>query len=297
MLFCFSSTFANTLQELTSANRQPITDKSRLAAENQQLASDNRQLLADKSRLAAENQQLASDNRQLLTDKSRLAAENQQLASKNRQFLMDKPRIFCIESISRIKKLFLYYTGFHLPTFYIIFNFLVPDPTVQPFRSSSSRNISTDLCLQEQLLLVMCKLRNNFHFKDIGFRFGISAQSASLIFSRWINYMFLKFSRVPIWPHRDVLFENMPAKYRKKYPNTFVIIDSTEIKIQRPSSLKRQSQCYSTYKSHTTMKKLVGVDPCGSVIFVSTLFAGSISDKSITARSGLLDLLEDYVNE
>ena len=171
----------------------------------------------------------------------------------------------------------------------------MPDPTTLPFRSNNSRNISTDLCLKDQLLLVLCKLRNDFQFKDLGFRFGISSQSASVIFARWINYMFAKFARVPIWPHRTVLSLNMPANYKKYFPTTFVIIDGTEIRMQRPSALKRQSQCYSTYKSHTTMKALVGVDPRGSLIFVSSLFSGSISDKSITSKSGFLDMLNDYV--
>ena len=71
----------------------------------------------------------------------------------------------------------------------------------------------------------------------------------------------------------------------------FVIIDCTEFKIQKPSSLNPQSQCYSDYKSCTTLKGLVGVDPRGSIIFSSMLFTGSISDKDITISSGFIILL------
>ena len=52
------------------------------------------------------------------------------------------------------------------------------------------------------------------------------------------------------------------------------------------------SQSYSNYKSRTTFKSLIGVDPLGGVLFLSQLNEGSISDKEIVKRSGLLDVLE-----
>ena len=48
--------------------------------------------------------------------------------------------------------------------------------------------------------------------------------------------MFLRFGELCIWPHRDVLFENMPSKFKKDFPTTFAIVDC------KPSSLKAQSQ-------------------------------------------------------
>nr|KAG5695149.1 hypothetical protein BaRGS_030195 [Batillaria attramentaria] len=50
---------------------------------------------------------------------------------------------------------------------------------------------------------------------------------------------------------------------------------------------------YSYCKGHTTYKSLVGISPDGTIVFVSSLYTGSISDKDITARSSLLDLLEE----
>lgn len=94
--------------------------------------------------------------------------------------------------------------------------------------------------------------------------------------------MFFRLGSLDIWPHRETLIENMPESYKKEFPNTLVIINYTELKVQKPSSLHRQSQCYSDYKSSTTLKGLVGVDPRGSVIFSSMLFTVSISDKDIT---------------
>jgi len=50
---------------------------------------------------------------------------------------------------------------------------------------------------------------------------------------------------------------------------------------------------YSSYKSHTTLKGLVGIAPHGAITFVSSLYTGGISDKEITRCSGILDLLEE----
>lgn len=115
------------------------------------------------------------------------------------------------------------------------------------------------------------------------------------MFTQLINYMFFRLGSLDIWPHREILIENMPESYKKDFPNTLVIIDCTELKVQKPSSLHRQSQFYSDYKSSTTLKGLVGVDPRGSLIFSFMLFTGSISDKNITEESGFLKLLSDLI--
>ncbi|XP_031553526.1 uncharacterized protein LOC116290599 [Actinia tenebrosa] len=84
----------------------------------------------------------------------------------------------------------------------------------------------------------------------------------------------------------------MPECFTRLYPTTRVIIDCTEIFVQTPSSLLLQSQLYSSYKSNTTLKGLVGITPYGAVSFVSGLYTVAISDKEITRCCGILDLLE-----
>lgn len=141
------------------------------------------------------------------------------------------------------------------------------------------------------------KLRHDFHYSDLAFRFKISKQTTSVIFTHWINYMFLRFGELSIWPHGDVITENMPSKFKEEFPTTFGILDCTEIKISKPSSLKAQSQTYSDYKSCNTMTGLVACDPRGSVIFASMLFSGGISDKDIFVQSKFEEMLKDMLDE
>ena len=187
---------------------------------------------------------------------------------------------------------FRYYTGFDYVRFKTIFDILVPNPEKIPLRYKRSLSKANRISLEDQLLLVLVKLRHDFDFKHLSFLFDISSQSASDIFADWINYMFFTFSSIPIWPHRDVIQNHMPPGCKKDFPNTVVILDATEIKIQKPSSLRTQSQVYSEYKSTTTLKGLIGIEPNGAVIFISTLFSGAISDKSITSQSVFFDTLK-----
>ena len=80
-------------------------------------------------------------------------------------------------------------------------------------------------------------------------------------------------------------------EFLEKYPKNICIIDATELKIEVPSALQKHSESYSTYKSHTTLKCLLGVDPKGGIMFISQLYEGYISDKQIVKRSGFLDIL------
>ncbi|KAI8745611.1 THAP domain-containing protein 1 [Biomphalaria glabrata] len=54
-----------------------------------------------------------------------------------------------------------------------------------------------------------------------------------------------------------------------------------------------QQASFSTYKHHNTLKSLIGIAPNGALSFISDLWMGSIFDKEITLRSGILDMLEE----
>ncbi|XP_077991069.1 uncharacterized protein LOC144445405 [Glandiceps talaboti] len=88
----------------------------------------------------------------------------------------------------------------------------------------------------------------------------------------------------------------MPADFKRDFPRTVILIDCTELKTQQPSALALKSQLYSDYKSRTTLKSLIGCDPCGSLLFVSELFTGNISDVQISEQSGFLKLLKQLLD-
>ena len=68
-----------------------------------------------------------------------------------------------------------------------------------------------------------------------------------------------------------------------------VIIDATEVYIDQS---RLSNMTFLNYKNSNTFKGLIGISPNGVIIFVSSLYPGSISDKKLTRKSGILDLLE-----
>ena len=120
----------------------------------------------------------------------------------------------------------------------------------------------------------------------------LTQPTISRMTAKWISFLYLKLSSLPLWPTSEQAKASLPECFRTKYDKTFVIIDCTEIKCEVPSSQPLQSHLYSSYKSHATLKCLLGISPAGAVIFVSKLYTGSISDREVTQRSGFLDLLK-----
>ena len=141
----------------------------------------------------------------------------------------------------------------------------------------------------EQFFLVMCRLRRGFREQHLAHLFGVSQSTVSRIFTSWINYMYLKFGQIIIWPTKEVVMNTMPESFKESYPNTRIIIDCTEIRVEMPSSLLTNTELFSSYKNHQTLKALIGIAPSGAISFISELYTGNISDREIVIRSGLLD--------
>ena len=58
----------------------------------------------------------------------------------------------------------------------------------------------------------------------------------------------------PIWSSKALIHSNMPKVFKEKYPSTRVIIDATEVYVEKPALPELQQLTISTYKITTHTK-------------------------------------------
>ena len=102
---------------------------------------------------------------------------------------------------------------------------------------------------KENFLLTLCRLRQGFKEEHLSHLNGISKTTVSRIIISWVNFMFLKFCKIPVGPPRAKVDKHMPADFKDKYLSTRVIIDCTEICCQMPKSLCLNRELFSSYKN------------------------------------------------
>ena len=140
----------------------------------------------------------------------------------------------------------------------------------------------------DQLFMCLTWLKNGFTLSHVLVVPVAKIYNFSQLIS-CIKFLHFSLSSPPVWPSKEVAQKSMTASFKKTFPSTRCIIDCTELFCQRPSSLAIQSSLYSSYRHHVTYKALIGIAPSGAITFVGQLFDGSISDREIVKRSGILN--------
>lgn len=162
-------------------------------------------------------------------------------------------------------------SGFSRNIFHTVFSFLCLNNCTKYVNNLSPIN---------QFFLFLVYLRTGVSQNFLSILFQIHQTTVSKIINHQSHIIFSKLKSVDIWPSRESVNKSMPL-ILKRFPKCRVIIDCTEFPIQQPSSPLLQQQTFSHYKNTNTLKALIGITPSGAISFISDLWGGSISDKSL----------------
>ena len=128
--------------------------------------------------------------------------------------------------------------------------------------------------------------------QNLPYRFDISLSTVPRIVSAWMTVMDIRLSHLISWPEREDLWCTMPKCFQYSFgKKTAVIMYCFEMFIEKPSNLLARAQTYLNYKSHNTIKVLIGISP-GTITFVSQAWGGRTSDTFLTENCGLLNKLK-----
>ncbi|XP_065291762.1 uncharacterized protein [Dermacentor albipictus] len=227
-----------------------------------------------------------------------VAALEKKNASLEQKLEEARSQLLTLSVIEASPKACMYYTG--LPTYDVfqsLFEYLEPRASNMSYwgwtkkTSCEARGRPKESGLVTEFFMVLVRLRTGMPGKEIARNFAMSESQVSRTFATWINFLERELTAITSIPSRDQIRPYVPRCFRF-FENTRLILDATEVRIQRPSSIGAQRQTFSSYKHFNTYKVLVGCTPDGYIAFVSRLWGGSVSDKTILGSCGLLDCLE-----
>ena len=111
------------------------------------------------------------------------------------------------------------------------------------------------LALTDEFFAVLMQLRLVLLLEDIAHHFGILSTTMSQLFITWVLFLAKELQLLFPWPSKELVQKHASSDFIS-YPNTRIIIDCTEIFIQRPTSLSSQCLTFSSYKHHNTFNSL-----------------------------------------
>ncbi|KAL3999491.1 heat-stable enterotoxin receptor [Sarotherodon galilaeus] len=127
--------------------------------------------------------------------------------------------------------------------------------------TESPVNRPTKLLPVDELFLFLNYLATGCTQRELCHKFNIHRATVSRILVSWSNFLYTLLGSVSIWMAPGRVRANCPTDFSGTYKNTQVILDCTEMRCQTPSSLLLQSEVFSTYKLHSTLKRLLACPP------------------------------------
>ncbi|XP_003243795.1 uncharacterized protein LOC100568499 isoform X2 [Acyrthosiphon pisum] len=148
------------------------------------------------------------------------------------------------------------------------------------------------LNLKERIIMVFLKLKQGLSFAILSILFNdLTSETCRSTYILMIPQLAQIMQSLVYWLSKQEILSNLPFCF-DNFNNVRVVLDCTEISVQRPKCLTCRIKCYSNYKSTFTLKFLVGITPGGLISFISKPYGGRSSDKAIFEQSNIIENMQ-----
>lgn len=144
--------------------------------------------------------------------------------------------------------------------------------------------------VKRRVAMALCKLRLNLSFICVSVLFHLPYHTCIRYFYGTLVSLYTVLRSGVHWSSKEEVLNSLPKCFQP-FCKTRIVLDCTEIRIDKPECLNCRLGLYSHYKGCETVKFLLGVSPSGLITFLSEPFGGRASDKAIFNHSDILERL------
>uniref|UniRef100_A0ABM5EIA8 Uncharacterized protein isoform X1 n=1 Tax=Pogona vitticeps TaxID=103695 RepID=A0ABM5EIA8_9SAUR len=227
---------------------------SQLEAENHDLRCERNQLESTRQRL---RQELDASGATVLSMSRQLRGQHKALAHHG---------AFSLETIKNNPKWLRFYTGFDgYPRLMAFLDFLLDGKGGE--EGSLDSGLHSALSLENQLFLVLVRLRLGLLLQDLAFRFHISESTASRYWLSWTEIMEQRLRQIPVTCSRRYIDAFKPQRLLRLHNVSLVALDCAELffEAQRRTRGKRDAQWGP--RSHYSVHAYALAAPSGFLTF------------------------------
>lgn len=156
--------------------------------------------------------------------------------------------------------------------------------------------MNTELSVHERVVLVLVRLKTFLSFKCIGTLFRVSEATVHRSVYGTLPTLAAVLKSAVYWPTKGEIKKSIPHCFRDNC-EVRVVLDCTEVEIEKSHCLACRLFTYSYYKGRHTVKVLIGVSLAGLITFVSQGFGGRASDKACVERFLVLGRLQPFIDD
>eukprot|EP00079_Xenopus_tropicalis_P028147 XP_012822893.1 PREDICTED: uncharacterized protein LOC101732849 isoform X2 [Xenopus tropicalis] len=233
-----------------------------------QLESEIRNLHCEKEILEKRNNELQE---QLARSSRTVLYLSQQVKSKE----TDRDEsTFCLKSIKNESKWVRFYTGFdgyeQLSNF---LGFLTADPNLctGKIRRRTEVGPQNALSLEDQLFLVLTRLRLGLLLQDLAFRFRVSESTVSRYWLNWTELLHARLTQVPVLYSMRYLDLFEPKRLEQYQGLTCTVMDCTDLFFEVQAKDRSKPASNHPCRNHYLRRGYAIASPNGFITFSSSL--------------------------